>query len=334
MSNPSVSVIIPAYNCSKTIKKVINSVLAQSLTPNEIIIVDDGSTDSTEDIVKSIKDVKYLRQKNAGPAAARNLGAKNATSELFFFTDSDCLPMRGWLITAVKNFTNPSIAVVCGSYGIANPEIRLARGIQNEILFRHNHLMPKFPKVFGSYNFGIRKDDFNGVGGFNESYRDASGEDNDLSYKILKYGKKINFEPKSIVQHFHTTSLKKYFKEQFRHGYWRVKMYFEFPQMAKGDHYTFWKDMVEIFMAMLSVLLLVTISYNPKLFLNLVLVLNMFLICLEVFYSKRMNKSVTDVIYYSCVMFLRSYVRFFGLSSGIFGFFIFKKHKKKQINVA
>ena len=242
----AVSVVVPAYNCQSTIFQTIQALLAQTYAPVEIVVIDDGSTDETARIVQSFPEIRYLRQENAGPSAARNRGFELSKGDLVFFTDSDCIPERDWVEKMRQGFFRSDIGVVAGSYGIANREVLLARCIHAEILFRHHKLMPRFPKAFGSYNFCIKREVFKAVGGFNTQYRQASGEDNDLSYKVHKAGFKIYFCKEAQVRHFHTGHLKKYLSEQFRHGFWRAKMYFDHPDMAGGDDYTFWKDIIEV----------------------------------------------------------------------------------------
>jgi glycosyltransferase involved in cell wall biosynthesis len=86
----SVSVIIPTYNYGGFIAQAIGSVLTQTLKPAEIIVVDDGSTDETESIVKSLGDkVRYIRQENAGVCAARNNGVAESTGRYIAFLDAD-----------------------------------------------------------------------------------------------------------------------------------------------------------------------------------------------------------------------------------------------------
>lgn len=312
-----VSVIIPAFNCEKTISKTIQSILDQSYGDVEIIIVDDGSSDSTAKIVKEFKNIKYFYQKNSGPASARNFGAMNAKGDIVFFTDSDCIAHFDWIETAVKCF-NDDVAVVAGSYGIANRESLLARCIFEEIKFRHTKLMPKFPKAFGSYNFGVKKNVFHEVGGFNTNYTSASGEDNDLSYKILKSGHKIFFEKNAIVDHYHPEKVWKYLKEQYRHGYWRVKIYAEHPKMAKGDDYTFWKDIVEIPIAFVSVVaFLISFCFKAGLsYLSAFLLI--LLIAIELGFGLVIIKDFFGTIFMCVVMFFRSFARMIGFTSGIF----------------
>jgi glycosyltransferase involved in cell wall biosynthesis len=90
-----VSVIIPAYNAEKYISETIESVLKQTYKNLEIIIVDDGSTDDTERVVnnklQAFSKYKFLKQNNLGPAAARNLGIKNAEGDYIAFLDADDL---------------------------------------------------------------------------------------------------------------------------------------------------------------------------------------------------------------------------------------------------
>lgn len=85
-----ISIIIPAYNCERTIEKTINSVLNQSIKNIEIIIIDDGSTDQTSTICKNYQNqINYIKTINQGCSQARNLGIINSTSEYIYFLDSD-----------------------------------------------------------------------------------------------------------------------------------------------------------------------------------------------------------------------------------------------------
>jgi GT2 family glycosyltransferase len=207
-----------------------------------------------------------------------------------------------------------------GSYGIANEGKLLAYCVYKEIAFRHKYLLPEFPKVFGSYNFCVKKNVFEQVGGFNEFYRHASGEDNDLSYKITSSNLRIYFERKALVDHFHPTSIKKYLKEQFRHGFWRVMMYSKYPSMAMGDGYTFWKDMVEV---PWSLGCLLGIFLSPLGLVSCKFVLYFLIVpflIFEIFFAHAMLYNARKDFFWGFIMFLRSFSRAFGLSTGFFCF--------------
>jgi len=114
---PKVSVIIPTYNRAHLIGRAIKSVLNQTYRDFEIIIVDDGSTDNTEEVVKSFTDkrIRYIRHKeNKGAATARNIGIKAARGEYIAFQDSDdeWLPAKLGKQMKVFKHTSPKVGIV------------------------------------------------------------------------------------------------------------------------------------------------------------------------------------------------------------------------------
>jgi glycosyltransferase involved in cell wall biosynthesis len=102
MSSPFFSIIIPTYNRAGFILKTIQSVLAQQFEDFEVLIVDDGSTDNTTEVVKSVADkrVFYFKKENAERAAARNFGIKNSKGVFVSFLDSDDILLTNHLATA------------------------------------------------------------------------------------------------------------------------------------------------------------------------------------------------------------------------------------------
>ncbi len=99
MSTPTVSVVIPTYNRANLVSQAIESALAQTHPPHEVIVVDDGSTDDTVTVgAKYGPVVRYLRQTNSGPSVARNLGVDAATGDWIALLDSDDL----WLPTKLE----------------------------------------------------------------------------------------------------------------------------------------------------------------------------------------------------------------------------------------
>lgn len=112
---PFVSVVIPVFNGEAFLREAVESVLAQKYSPLEIIIVDDGSTDGTETVARSLPEpVRYLRQTNAGPAAARNRGIEHAQGSLIAFADADDLWPAAKLELQLPYFNDPAIEIVIG----------------------------------------------------------------------------------------------------------------------------------------------------------------------------------------------------------------------------
>ena len=111
----TVSVIVPVYNGEKYIAECIDSVLAQTVKPNEIIVVDDGSTDNTARIVNKYQSVKYIFQKNKGVGHARNLGIDESSGEFIMFLDHDDFYAPNKLESCLKQFKiDPSISIIKG----------------------------------------------------------------------------------------------------------------------------------------------------------------------------------------------------------------------------
>jgi len=329
MDKPLVSIVIPVYRAERTIALTLEALERQSYPgPKEIIVVDDGSDDSTASIIKSFPKVIYYYQKNQGPAAARNHGFELSHGAFVFFTDSDCIPEPLWIEKCLQGFLNENIGVVCGSYGIANVTYLLARCIHAEIVYRHRYHMPDFPKSFGSYNFCARREVFSAVSGFNTAYRNASGEDNDLSYKILQSGSKIFFARHALVNHFFPTRILKYLKEQFCHGFWRVRMYRDHPRMALGDDYTFWKDIIEPPLVLSIIFLILLGGFFGAVFTAWAFGILIALSLVELVFSFRMIKAPLQAVFFAFIMLLRAFSRTLGFVAGVIMFFLPKSFKK------
>jgi glycosyltransferase involved in cell wall biosynthesis len=101
---PKVTVVIPTYNSAHFLDEAIQSVLAQTFTDFEVVVVDDGSTDNTKVVVDSFKDprIKYVYQQNQGPPGARNKGVELSMGEYIFFLDSDDSLLEHALVKSVE----------------------------------------------------------------------------------------------------------------------------------------------------------------------------------------------------------------------------------------
>jgi len=111
---PLVSVVIPTYNRADTLSRTLDSVLEQTYRHIELIVVDDGSTDSTAEMIKKYNDqIQYSYQENAGPSAARNRGIAEARGDLVTFLDSDDLWLPTKLETQVRLMNQLDASIVC-----------------------------------------------------------------------------------------------------------------------------------------------------------------------------------------------------------------------------
>jgi glycosyltransferase involved in cell wall biosynthesis len=238
MENIRYSIIIPAYNSASTISKTLQGLFLQNgIEETEIIVVDDGSTDETAELVKDFP-VRYIWKANGGPASARNLGIKKAQAEIILFLDSDCIPQYGWLKAMIEPFCDPQISGVKGVY-ITRQKSLVARFVQCEFEERYRMLKKQnYIDFVDSYSAGFKKEALLKVGGFDEYFPKADNEDVDLSYKLAKSNYRMVFQPQAVVEHIHPANLKKYIKVKFYSGYWRTAVYKRHPKKALKDSYT------------------------------------------------------------------------------------------------
>jgi glycosyltransferase involved in cell wall biosynthesis len=317
-----VSVVIPAYNAQSTIGTTVSQSLAQAKgsLEVEVIVVDDGSTDNTAEIAES-SGARVLRQQNSGPAAARNEGWRSASGGIICFTDADCIPCQQWIVNLLRGFSHWQIGAIAGSYDIANSNSWLARRVHQEILERHKH-MPSFCRAFGSYNVAIPKYVLQATGGFDTTYRRASAEDNDLSYRIIKSGWRILFRPQAKVAHHHPAKLWKYLTEQYRHGFWRAQLYKDHPGMTGGDDYTRLRDRLEPILVLVMIVLTVPFLFGISCFaLPLLVVLGLYA-SIHLSWPLRwwVTNGTIEALPYAGVTFLRGFARTAGFCIGVLRF--------------
>ena len=123
MISASISVVIPAFNAARYIAEAIESAFAQSLQPAEIIVVDDGSTDGTGELVRQWSNVSLVRQDNAGVAAALNHGIRLAQGELIAFLSADDVWLREKLQLQVAAASQPGQLVFGHMQHFISPEL-------------------------------------------------------------------------------------------------------------------------------------------------------------------------------------------------------------------
>ena len=188
-NNPLVTVVLPTFNRAKFILEAINTALNQSYRNIEVIVVDDGSKDDTEQILKNIIDsrVKYVRHsENKGAAAARNTGIQLASGEFIAFLDSDDIWQRDKLTKQVDKIllSDQSVALIyCGMLKIDESGRVLGEKkpqYRGEIF---KHLL--YDNCIGSTSVPLlRMDVLKEIGGFDERLK--SREDYDLWLRIAK----------------------------------------------------------------------------------------------------------------------------------------------------
>lgn len=208
MANRSVniSIIIPTYNRAEYIRKAIESVLAQTYKDYEIIIVDDGSTDNTREILEPYMDhIRYIYRENAGVSVARNSGIKAAKGEWIAFLDSDDRWLPHKLACQMK-FIRDTTAKVCftnvihaqNEKTLEQDEIKKSNALQGEIISEPFDLILDDSHKLYVQTLVIERDLLNKVGNFDENL--VVAEDTRLIFK-LAYETSFAYisEPQAII---------------------------------------------------------------------------------------------------------------------------------------
>jgi len=201
MKNPNVSVIVPNYNSSKTIRKCIKAVLSNDYSNFECIVVDDCSTDNSIDLINDLTCKVISTYKNQGPAYARNIGAKNAKGDIIFFVDSDLILLSNAVSEAVKTLRgNKDVGGVIGIYSSIPANNTFVAKVM-AIKKRTDFFGVKKTTCISGAITALRKKVFLEFGGFDTRFKGADVEDFDLGHKITeKYS--LIFNPKIQGRHY------------------------------------------------------------------------------------------------------------------------------------
>ena len=235
----SISIIIPTFNGASRIGNCLDALLKQTTGRDvDILVVNDGSTDNTAEVVRGNPGVRLISQRNAGPAAARNRGALEARGTLLLFTDDVCVPMAGWLNAMIEPFDDPEVVGAKGIYRTRQKRLA-ARFVQIEYEDRYR-LMAHLDCIdfIDTYSAAFRRDRFLEMAGYDTSFPVACAEDVELSYRMSAEGWKMKFAPAAIVYHTHPDTLMQYLKKKYKFAYWRVLAVRKNPSKAVKDSHT------------------------------------------------------------------------------------------------
>lgn len=237
-----ISLVIPVFNRPKEIEELLQSLTEQTIGEFETVIVEDGSTISSESVVEAFReklDLHYFTKPNSGPGPSRNYGAGKTTGNYVVFLDSDCIiPPR--YIEIVKNALTDDHADAFGGPDRAHEDFtRLQKAI--------NFSMTSFFTTGGirggteslgkfhprSFNMGYSKEVHEATGGFSGM---RFGEDIDLSIRILEKGFRTRLIRQAFVYHKRRTSMRQFFKQVYNSGIARINLFKRHPSSLKPVH--------------------------------------------------------------------------------------------------
>ena len=299
------SFIIPVYNRPYEIQELLESFVGlDGNIPFEVLIIEDGSTIKSEDVVdeyKSLLDIKYFFKQNSGPGPSRNYGMQLARGNYFIILDSDCILPPQYL-TEVEKSLNENYLDCFGGPDAAHESFT---ALQKAI----NYTMTSFLTTGGirgrkasvqafeprSFNMGISKQAFEKSGGFGKIH---PGEDPDLSQRLKKLGFKTGLIEKAFVYHKRRISWEKFYIQVKKFGMVRPILTKWHPHSAK---ITFWFPAVFLFYSLVSIVLFIVGIWQ----LFFLLLFYLFLIWID---SSIKNKS----LYIGLLSVYATFIQFFG----------------------
>jgi glycosyltransferase involved in cell wall biosynthesis len=319
----NISVVIPAYNAGDQIAALLQALAAQTSLPAQIIVADDGSGDNTADVAE--KDgATVLRLPHGGPAKARNAGAAAASVEIIVFIDSDCIPQPDFLEKLTAPLKSGIADAAKGAYR-TRQESAAARFAQLEFEERYAKLSLRQNIDFvDSYAMAIIKRMFAESGGFDGTFPRADNEDVDLSYRLGRMGARMVFVPNAVVFHQHPELWWRYFCTKLGRGYWRFKVYAQYPAKAFHDSYT----PQSLKLQMLAMLLFIPAGVLVICFLNLWFLLapaGLFLLFSLPFLVRAVRDSFSLFLFSLWGLLLRAKALTLGSIAGFWHFIVLKK---------
>jgi GT2 family glycosyltransferase len=232
-----ISIIIPNYNGERLLRKNLNTLFKALKTFKkawEIIIVDDGSTDNSVNFIRKFyPNVKLIcLDKNRGFARASNEGVRQARYKIVYLLNTDVIVKSGFLDPIWEDFSQKDIFAIGsieGDFLDALPVIKFRWGIfwYRYQKFNVNQKKPILTAFVNAGHSAYDKEKFLRLGGFDELYRPFYFEDLDICWRAWRYGWKSVYEPRSRVNHFHQSTIRRYYRPfQVQSIHWRNRFLF------------------------------------------------------------------------------------------------------------
>lgn len=236
------SIIVPVFNRPDEVDELLSSLLNQTFTDFEVLIVEDGSQKPCDEVCNKYADrldLHYFMKPNSGPGQSRNYGAERAKGEYLLILDSDVVLPKGYL-NAIEEELKREPADAFGGPDAAHDsftDTQKAISYSMTSFFTTGGIRggkKKLDKFYPrSFNMGIRRDVYMELEGFSKM---RFGEDIDFSIRIFKAGKRCRLFPEAWVWHKRRTDFRKFYRQVYNSGIARINLYKKYPESLKLVH--------------------------------------------------------------------------------------------------
>jgi glycosyltransferase involved in cell wall biosynthesis len=237
---PKVSVVICSYNGSRTIRFCLDGVLKLQYPDYEIIVVDDGSTDSLPEIVSQYP-VRLIRSTNQGLSNARNVGLNAATGKVIAYLDDDASPEPDWLNFIVDKLLQG------GYVGVGGPNIAPVHDGNTSTAVAHSPggpihvlLSDTTAEHIPGCNMAFITEALRLIGGFDRQFRIA-GDDVDVCWRLQARAWRLGFAPTAVVWHKRRNSLRAYWRQQLNYGKAEALLERKWPEKYNSFGHISWR---------------------------------------------------------------------------------------------
>ncbi|MDB6028645.1 MAG: glycosyl transferase family 2 [Verrucomicrobiales bacterium] len=215
---PKVSVVVASYNGARTLKACLESLEHLNYPNYEVLLVDDGSTDTTQQIAVLYKNVRHIYQIHQGLSVARNTGIYAGDGDVVAFTDSDCRADEDWLYYLVGDLLNSKFAGIGGHNFLPPEDSQVAAAVQvSPGAPAHVMLTDRVAEHIPGCNMAFYKWALLEIGCFDPLYKKA-GDDVDVCWRLQQRGYKLGFSPGGFVWHYRRSTMRAYLRQQQGYG--------------------------------------------------------------------------------------------------------------------
>lgn len=200
-TDSKISVVIPVYNSSAELELCLAALRGNSITPVEILVVDDGSTEDIGSVARRFEAEVLSTGGRRGPATARNRGGARAIGDILFFVDVDVIVQPDTLARVAAHFADPDVAAVIGSYDDSPAARQVLSQYRNLMHYYTHQHSSRHATTFWSGCGAIRRDVFLLLNGFDASYLKPAIEDIELGYRLTSAGYHIVLDHQLQVKH-------------------------------------------------------------------------------------------------------------------------------------
>jgi GT2 family glycosyltransferase len=243
--SPKVSVVIAAYNADRTLAPCLESLEKLNYPDYEIILVDDGSTDTSAQIASQHPGVRFIQHdRNRGLSAARNTGIAAAQGEIIAFTDADCRADEDWLYYLVGDLLNSEFAAIGGPNLLPPDDSAVAAAVMvSPGGPAHVMLDDRQAEHVPGCNMAFYKWALEEIGGFDPIFRKA-GDDVDICWRLQQAGGKIGFSPAAFVWHYRRSTVSAYLKQQRGYGEAEALLVRKHPEYFNSFGDSIWRGRI------------------------------------------------------------------------------------------